>query len=74
MGALMAQKATKGIFITTSSFTNDAKNYILEVGIKIILIDGEELAKLLVENDIGVSVVSQYPVKKIDPDYFTESP
>jgi restriction system protein len=73
VGALQAQKATKGIFITTSRFTDDARRYVLQIGSKIVLIDGDELAQMMVENDIGVSVVSQYPVKKIDTDYFDET-
>ena len=72
-GALQAQKANKGIFITTSRFTDDARNYISQIGSKIVLIDGEQLINLMIENDVGVSVVSMYPVKKIDADYFDES-
>jgi len=72
-GALQAQKANKGIFITTSRFTDDARSYVLQIGSKIVLIDGEHLTNLMIENDVGVSVVSMYPVKKIDADYFDES-
>lgn len=71
-GALQAQKASKGIFITTSRFTDDARNYVLQIGSKIVLIDGEQLANLMIEHDVGVSTVSLYPVKKIDNDYFEE--
>jgi restriction system protein len=71
-GALQAQKATKGIFITTSRFTDDARNYVSQIGSKIVLIDGEQLSELMIENDIGVSTISLYPVKKIDIDYFNE--
>ncbi|MFH2107775.1 MAG: restriction endonuclease [Chrysiogenia bacterium] len=72
-GALQAQKANKGIFITTSRFSNEARNYVSQIGSKIVLIDGEQLTNLMIENDIGVSTVSLYPVKKIDMDYFDES-
>ncbi|MCE5251854.1 restriction endonuclease [bacterium] len=72
-GALQAQKANKGIFITTSRFTDDARNYVSQIGSKIVLIDGEQLSNLMIDHDIGVSTVSQYPVKKIDTDYFDES-
>ena len=72
-GALQAQKANKGIFITTSRFTDDATKYISQIGSKIVLIDGEQLTNLMIENDVGVSTVSLYPVKKIDADYFDES-
>jgi restriction system protein len=72
-GALQAQKANKGIFITTSRFTEDARIYVSQIGSKIVLIDGEQLTNLMVEHDVGVSTVSLYPVKKIDTDYFDES-
>jgi restriction system protein len=72
-GALQAQKANKGIFITTSRFTEDARNYVSQIGSKIVLIDGEQLTTLMIESDVGVSTVSLYPVKKIDADYFDES-
>jgi restriction system protein len=72
-GALQAQKANKGIFITTSRFTEDARSYVSQIGSKIVLIDGEQLTNLMIEHDVGVSTVSLYPVKKIDADYFDES-
>jgi restriction system protein len=71
-GALQAQKANKGIFITTSRFTDDARAYVSQIGSKIVLIDGEQLSHLMVEHDVGVSTVSQCPVKRIDADYFDE--
>ena len=72
-GALQGQRANKGIFITTSRFTDDARNYVSQIGSKIVLLDGEQLTSLMIEYDIGVSTVSLYPVKKIDSDYFEES-
>ncbi len=72
-GALQAQKASKGIFITTSRFTDDARSYVSQIGSKIVLIDGGQLTHLMIENDVGVSTISLYPVKKIDTDYFDES-
>jgi restriction system protein len=72
-GALQAQKANKGIFITTSRFTDDARSYVSQIGSKIVLIDGEQLTSLMIEHDVGISIVSMYPVKKIDTDYFDES-
>ncbi len=71
-GALQAQKANKGIFITTSKFTEEARNYVAQIGSKIVLIDGEHLAQLMIDNDVGVSTISLYPVKKLDSDYFDE--
>lgn len=73
VGALQAQRANKGIFITTSRFTDDARSYVSQIGSKIVLIDGEQLTNLMIEHDVGVSTVSLYPVKKIDSDYFEES-
>jgi restriction system protein len=72
-GALQAQKATKGIFITTSRFTEEARSYVAQIGSKIVLIDGELLAQLMIDSDVGVSTISLYPVKKIDSDYFDEA-
>jgi len=72
-GALQAQKASKGIFITTSRFTDDARAYVSQIGSKIVLIDGDQLSHLLIEYDVGVSTISLYPVKKVDSDYFDES-
>jgi len=69
-GALQAQRASKGIFITTSRFTEDARGYVSQIGSKIVLIDGEQLCNLMIEHDVAVSTVSLYPVKKIDTDYF----
>lgn len=71
-GALQAQRANKGIFITTSRFTDEARSYVSQIGSKVVLIDGEQLTSLMIENDVGVSTVSLYPVKKIDSDYFDE--
>ncbi len=72
-GALQAQRANKGIFITTSRFTEEARTYVSQIGSKIVLIDGEQLTNLMIDNDVGVSIVALYPVKKIDSDYFDEN-
>lgn len=69
-GALQGQRARKGVFITTSSFTNEAKEYASLIESKIILIDGEHISRLMVEHNVGVSTVGQYEVKKLDSDYF----
>lgn len=72
VGSLAGQKASKGIFITTASFTKDALDYIKNVPHKVILIDGEQLAQLMIDNDIGVSKVASYDIKKINSDYFID--
>ena len=61
-----------GIFITTSSFSNEAVQYISNINRKIVLIDGEQLAQYMIEYDIGVSTSTTYRIKKIDSDYFEE--
>jgi restriction system protein len=71
-GALQKKKAHKGLFITTSTFTNDAVKSVGEYPIRIILIDGKTLAQLMIDYNVGVSVSSVYEVKKIDSDYFDE--
>jgi len=72
VGSLAGQKANKGVFITTSSFTRDALDYVKTIPHKVILIDGETLAQLMIENDVGVSKITSYDIKKIDSDYFEE--
>ncbi len=71
-GALQGQRARKGVFITTSNFTKEAKEYASLIESKIILIGGEQLAKLMAEHNVGVSTVGIYEVKKLDSDYFDE--
>ena len=63
----------KGIFITTSSFHDNATDYVSGLHQKIILIDGRRLAELMIEHGIGVSEEHAYSVKKIDSDYFEEA-
>lgn len=71
-GALQGQRARKGVFITTSSFTKEALEYVRLIEARIILIDGDRLARLMVDHGVGVSTVGTYEVKRIDTDYFAE--
>ena len=71
-GALQGQRARKGIFITTSSFSRDAHEYTKNIEAKIILIDGNALAEYMVDNNVGVTVESVYEIKRIDSNYFSE--
>lgn len=71
-GALVGQNASKGVFITTSSYSKEARNYVAGLHQKIVLIDGAELAKYMIEYNVGVSVKKVYEVKRIDTDYFDE--
>lgn len=72
IGALTRQRARKGVFITTSEFSFGAREAALGLDIKVVLIDGVELARLMVENNLGVSVKQVYEVKQLDSDYFAE--
>jgi restriction system protein len=71
-GALQGQRANKGIFLTTSRFTSEAQDYVSKIGSKIVLIDGEQLAQLMIDHNVGVSPSTIYEIKRIDSDYFTE--
>ncbi len=69
-GALEAHKANKGLFVTTSHFTKSGYAFITAVSSRIVLIDGERLASLLIRNNIGVKIHETYEIKRIDEDYF----
>ncbi|MCR4316498.1 MAG: restriction endonuclease [Planctomycetes bacterium] len=71
-GALQGKRANKGIFITTSRFTEDALSYVGMINSKIVLIGGERLCELMIDHDIGVTTESVFAVKKVDSDYFEE--
>jgi len=71
-GALQGQRARKGIFITTASFSREAVDYASRIENKIVLIDGERLAQLMIDHNLGVSPMATYEVKRIDSDYFAE--
>lgn len=71
VGALGGKGASKGLFITTAKFSEGARRYSQEQHIaKVVLIDGRELAKLMIEYNVGVSVESTYEIKRIDSDFF----
>lgn len=71
-GALQGHRSNKGIFITTSSFTRDAEDYVAKINSKIVLIDGEQLSQLMIDHNVGVTLVTSFETKKIDSDYFIE--
>lgn len=72
VGALAGQGAKKGVFITTSSFTREAIDYTPRNETKIVLIDGEQLAQLMIDYNLGVTVQQTYKIKRMDNDYFGE--
>lgn len=71
-GALQGKRAKKGIFITTSDFTSEAREFVKSVEAKIILISGRQLAELMWEFNVGFNAVAKYEIKKIDMDYLSE--
>ena len=71
-GALQGQQARKGVFITTSAFSQTAHDYVSRLDTKIVLIGGKTLAQLMMDYDIGVATVATYALKRIDSDYFVE--
>lgn len=72
VGALAGQRASKGVFISTSSYTQEAREYAAQSQYKVVLIDGERLAQLMIEYNLGVSVAAVYEVKRIDNDFFAD--
>ena len=73
VGALQGQQAQKGLFITTARFSSGAIQYANNLlGVKVVLVDGSALAKLMIKHSVGVSLEQTYEVKKIDSDFFTE--
>ena len=71
-GALQGKRAKKGIFITTSDFSQGAYDYVSSIDSKIILINGQRFAQFMMDFNVGVSIDATYELKRIDFDYFTE--
>jgi len=69
-GSLDLHKATKGVLITTSSFTAEAKDYVRSIGKRIILLDGVQLAELLIDNEVGVVTEASYRLVRVDQGFF----
>ena len=70
VGALVGQRASKGVFITSGEFAGTAYDFVKTIQHKVVLIDGNRLAELMIEFGIGVSEVSRYVIKRVDSDYF----
>jgi restriction system protein len=70
IGALHGRQANKGIFITTSKFSPEAKAYADGVSSRVILIDGPNLAELMIDYDVGVTTRDTYEIKEVDVSYF----
>ena len=71
-GALQGQRARKGVFITTSTFSSEARQYATAIDTRIVLIDGTELARLMIAHGVGVTPLAVYELKRVDSDYFSE--
>lgn len=71
-GVLQGKRASKGVFNTTSTFSREAAEFSESINSKIILIDGDKLAQLMIEFNVGVSTTGHYLIKQIDSDYFDQ--
>jgi restriction system protein len=71
-GSLEGQRARKGVLITTSAFSQDARDYVTRIEKKIVLIDGDLLTELMIDHGVGVAEVASYSVRKVDQDYFED--
>lgn len=72
VGALHGQRARKGVFITTGTFSAEAHDYVRAIEPKVVLIDGVQLAQFMIDMGLGVTGVQTYEVKRIDSEYFLE--
>ena len=72
VGALHGQRAKKGVFITASSFSDQAVQYVSQIDPKVVLIDGKQLVAYMIDHNVGVSISNVIEVKNIDSDYFLE--
>ena len=72
VGSLVGLGATKGVFVTTSGFSSHALDFVRHLPQRVILIDGDRLAELLIEHDVGVRVSRTVAMKRIDEDFFSD--
>lgn len=72
VGSLTGEGATKGVFVTTSRFSTEARDFLRRVQHRVVLIDGEELARLMIRHNVGVRVVNTYEVKAVDENMFAD--
>lgn len=73
VGALHGQRARKGVFMTTSNFSPEARDYVSNIDVKVVLLDGMRIANLMIDSGVGVTPVATYVVKRLDSDYFDEA-
>lgn len=72
VGSLTGEGATKGVFVTTSDFSKEARDYLLKVQHRIVLVNGERLARLMIQHEVGVRARKTYVLRSVDEDYFSE--
>jgi restriction system protein len=72
VGALHGKRAKKGVFITTGTFSVEARDYVSHIDPRVVLIDGRELAEYMLDLNLGVTTKAVYEVKRVDSDYFSE--
>ena len=72
VGSLTGESATKGVFVTTSDFSREAREYIHRVQQRVVLINGDELARLLIQHNVGVTTISNFALKSIDESFFSD--
>lgn len=72
VGSLAGKRANKGVMITTSNFSKDARDYVETIGAKVVLIDGETLGNLMIQHGLAVTTTVTYEIKRVDSDYFDE--
>lgn len=72
-GSLEGVRARKGVLITTSGFSQDAKEYVQRIEKRIVLIDGKQLAELMIDHNVGVTRSHVYEIKRVDIDYFDQA-
>ena len=72
VGSLTGESATKGVFVTTSDFSAEARAYVSRVQQRIVLVDGRQLARLMIANEIGVRTRQVYKLRSVDEDYFID--
>ena len=72
VGSLVGNHANKGVFVTASKFTADAREYARNVQHRVVLIDGAELTRLMLRHGVGVRVERTVVIKKLDEDYFSD--
>ncbi len=73
VGAMQGEGVRKGVFVTTSDFTSDARSYVDTIEARLVLVDGRRLANLMVDHDVGVSKTHEFVIKRLDGDYFEDA-